>query len=72
MSSAIAHRRVLSGIRAARNFPGAPSAGFPEGLAARHQGMAGQAARPFPPLWMYRNIKSERSGHSGYDNQIYK
>src|SRR5215469_5463089 len=46
-----AHHPVLSGTPGAA--PGTLAArrapGFPEGLAARHQGMAGQAARPFPP-----------------------
>jgi hypothetical protein len=44
--SAVRQPSSRSGTLAARRAPGSP-----EGLAARHQGMAGQAARPFSLLF---------------------
>jgi hypothetical protein len=70
-----AHRPAPSGTPAAA--PGTLAArrapGSPEGLAARHQGMAGQAARPFPlSLDVSQHTKSEGNGRSACGNQIYE
>ena len=69
-----AHHPVLSGTPGAA--PGTLAArrapGFPEGLAARHQGWQGRPHGRFLPLWMYRNTKSEGNGRSAYRNQMYE